>query len=319
MFYGLFCTVSVVWNLFLSLSLVENYTRFKITNYMKNLIILRKWIFIAGCLFIHSLGAQVGINTSNPQTIFHIDGARDNPASGTPSSAQASNDVAVTSLGEIGIGILSPVVKVDTRSASNTDNSIGVGETSQTASAAGSGAIRYNPLNGGKMQYSDGIVWQDLISSPTKAVIVANIQAANFAIKIPYQISTGISGWNEISDSTVSFNPGTGVFTAPRTGVYLVSFTYDFVRIPIVSGYFSEARYVVNGSNIVKKCVKSFSNISKQAQVAGSCVAGVQLNKGDTFQPQIYQSVYNGSLSLRTDISSASNDYGFVNLSILEQ
>ncbi|REC48853.1 complement C1q domain-containing protein [Chryseobacterium pennipullorum] len=286
---------------------------------MKNLIILRKWTFIAGCLFMNSLPAQVGINTSNPQTLLHIDGARDNPASGTPSSAQAANDVVVTSLGEIGIGILAPAVKVDARSANNTDNSIGVGETSQTAPVAGGGAVRYNPLNGGKMQYSDGTVWQDLISSPTKAVVVANIRAANFAIKIPYRTSTGISGWNEISDPTANFNPGTGVFTAPRTGVYLVSFTYDFVRIPIVSGYFSEARYIVNGSSTVKKCVKSFSNISKQAQVAGSCVAGVQLNKGDTFQPQIYQSVYNGNLSLRTDTSSASNDYGFVNLSILEQ
>ena len=91
------------------------------------------------------------------------------------------------------------------------------------------------------------------------------------------------------------------------------------MRIPIESGYFSEARYVVNGNATVKKCVKSFSNISKQAQVAGSCVAGVQLNKGDTLQPQIYQSVYNGSLSLRTNTSSSSNDYGFVNISILEQ
>src|SRR5690606_10575180 len=153
----------------------------------------------------------------------------------------------------------------------------------------------------------------------TKAVVVANIQASNFAVKVPYQVSTGLSGWNEISDPTANFNPSTGLFTAPRTGVYLVSFTYDFVRIPIVSGYFSEARYVVNGSTVVKKCIKSFSNTAKQAQVAGSCVAGVQLNKGDTLQPHIYQSVYNGNLSLRTDTTPASNDYGFINLSIVEQ
>lgn len=286
---------------------------------MKNLSILMKGILIFLCFIINYSNAQVGINTSNPQTIFHVDGAKDNPASGAPSSAQIANDVAITSAGDIGIGTLTPAVKIDARSISNADNSIGIGETSQTASAAGGGAVRYNPLNGGKMQYSDGVVWQDLISSPTKAVVVANIQAANFAIKVPYQVSTGIAGWTEISDPTGNFTPVTGIFTAPRTGVYLVSFTYDFVRIPIVSGYFSEAQYVVNGSNTVKKCVKSFSNNSKQAQVAGSCVAGVQLNKGDTLQPYIYQSVYNGNLSLRTDLTSASNDYGFVNLSILEQ
>ncbi|WP_123921350.1 complement C1q domain-containing protein [Chryseobacterium viscerum] len=286
---------------------------------MKNLSILMKGILILLCFTISHSKAQVGINTSNPQTTFHVDGAKDNPSSGAPSSTQIANDVAITSAGEIGIGTLTPAVKIDTRSVANTDNSIGIGETSQAASAAGGGAVRYNPLNGGKMQYSDGVVWQDLISSPTKAVVVANLQAANFAVKIPYQVSTGIAGWTEVSDPTGNFTPGTGVFTAPRTGVYLVSFTYDFVRIPIASGYFSEARYVVNGNSTVKKCVKSYSNISKQAQVAGSCVAGVQLNKGDTLQAYIYQSVYNGSLSLRTDTSSASNEYGFVNLSILEQ
>lgn len=286
---------------------------------MKNFIALLKAVLILGCFFLNSAKAQVGIRTSSPQATFHIDGAKDNPSTGAPTSAQIANDVIFTASGEIGVGTLSPATKLDVRSANNTDNAIGIGETTQTAAVAGAGAMRYNPLNGGKMQYSDGVVWQDLISAPTKAVVVANIQAANFAIKIPYQVSTGIAGWNEISDPTTNFNSATGVFTAPRTGVYLVSFTYDFVRIPIVSGYFSEARYVVNGSTVVKKCIKSFSNTSKQAQIAGSCVAGVQLNKGDTFQPQIYQSVYNGNLSLRTDTTPASNDYGFVNLSIVEQ
>ncbi len=287
---------------------------------MKNLSILMKGMLIPLCFTISYSKAQVGINTSNPQAAFHVDGDKDNPSSGLPSSTQTGNDVAITSAGEIGVGTITPAVKIDTRSAANSDNSIGIGETIQTAAAAaGGGAVRYNPLNGGKMQYSDGVVWQDLISSPTKAVVAASLQAANFAVKIPYQVSTGIAGWTEVSDPTGNFTPGTGIFTAPRTGVYLVSFTYDFVRIPIVSGYFSEARYVVNGNSTVKKCVKSYSNISKQAQVAGSCVAGVQLNKGDTLQPYIYQSVYNGNLSLRTDTSSASNEYGFVNLSILEQ
>ncbi|WP_299181754.1 hypothetical protein [uncultured Chryseobacterium sp.] len=286
---------------------------------MEKNITLIKGVLILGCLFLNSAKAQVGISTSNPQTSLHIDGAKDNPATGAPTTSQIANDVAFTSSGEIGVGTLTPATKLDVRSVNNTDNSIGIGETTQTAAAAGAGALRYNPFSGGKMQYSDGVVWQDLISNPTKAVVVANIQASNFAVKVPYQVSTGLSGWNEISDPTANFNPSTGLFTAPRTGVYLVSFTYDFVRIPIVSGYFSEARYVVNGSTVVKKCIKSFSNTAKQAQVAGSCVAGVQLNKGDTLQPHIYQSVYNGNLSLRTDTTPASNDYGFINLSIVEQ
>ena len=190
---------------------------------MKNLNYLIKGILISGCLSFNFMNAQVGINTSNPQAMFHVDGGLDNPASGNITSVQAANDMVITSSGELGIGTLSPAVKIDARSTDNTDNSIGIGETSQAASAAGGGAVRYNPLNGGKMQYSDGIVWQDLISTPTKAVVVANIEAASFAIKIPYQVSTGILGWNEITDPTGDFTPETGTFTAPRTGVYLVS------------------------------------------------------------------------------------------------
>lgn len=39
--------------------------------------------FIIAPLFIFS---QVGINTPNPQNIFHVDGANDNPSTGVPGS-----------------------------------------------------------------------------------------------------------------------------------------------------------------------------------------------------------------------------------------
>jgi len=35
-----------------------------------------------------SLYSQVGINTVNPQAVFHIDGQKDNPSTGAPSTAQ---------------------------------------------------------------------------------------------------------------------------------------------------------------------------------------------------------------------------------------
>ncbi|WP_300671598.1 hypothetical protein [Soonwooa sp.] len=57
--------------------------------------------------------AQVGINTQNPLDVFHIDGAKDNPATGAPSVVQQSNDVIVTSAGNVGIGTITPSTKLE--------------------------------------------------------------------------------------------------------------------------------------------------------------------------------------------------------------
>lgn len=51
---------------------------------------------------------QVGVNTSNPQGAFHIDGAKDNPTLGTPSSGQQLNDFIVTANGNVGAGTTAP-------------------------------------------------------------------------------------------------------------------------------------------------------------------------------------------------------------------
>lgn len=51
---------------------------------------------------------DVGINTSNPQGVFHVDGAKDNPATGAPTEAQQDNDFLVTSTGSTGIGTTTP-------------------------------------------------------------------------------------------------------------------------------------------------------------------------------------------------------------------
>lgn len=51
---------------------------------------------------------QVGINTSNPQGIFNIDGAKDNAVTGIPTTAQQANDFTVTSNGSVGIGTVIP-------------------------------------------------------------------------------------------------------------------------------------------------------------------------------------------------------------------
>lgn len=65
-------------------------------------------------LFVGSfVFAQVGVNTTNPQGVLHIDGAKDNPATGAPSIAQQANDMIVTSEGKVGIGTITPLNTLD--------------------------------------------------------------------------------------------------------------------------------------------------------------------------------------------------------------
>lgn len=75
---------------------------------MKKLIILIVTV-ISGTVF-----GQVGINTQNPQATFHVDGQKDNPATGTPTEMQQLNDVVITENGQIGVGIIAPTAKIHT-------------------------------------------------------------------------------------------------------------------------------------------------------------------------------------------------------------
>ncbi|MGV0924084.1 hypothetical protein [Empedobacter tilapiae] len=64
-----------------------------------------------------SLFSQVGINTENPQQLFHTDGkssaATTNPTTGVPSVAQQVDDVVITNQGRVGIGVITPTQSLD--------------------------------------------------------------------------------------------------------------------------------------------------------------------------------------------------------------
>ncbi|SIQ96837.1 hypothetical protein SAMN05880574_1413 [Chryseobacterium sp. RU37D] len=76
----------------------------------KNLLLLGTCIVISTTTYAQS--GNVGINTSNPQAMLHIDGGKDNPTTGAPSAAQEANDVVVTSAGRLGIGTINPGVSM---------------------------------------------------------------------------------------------------------------------------------------------------------------------------------------------------------------
>ena len=75
---------------------------------MKKNIIISIGLLLSGFSY-----SQVGINTSNPQGIFNIDGGKDNPTTGsTHTNAQQLNDFTVTAAGNVGIGKIAPSTKL---------------------------------------------------------------------------------------------------------------------------------------------------------------------------------------------------------------
>ncbi|MGI9580223.1 hypothetical protein ACR1PO_03315 [Chryseobacterium sp. RRHN12] len=73
--------------------------------------------------------AQVAINNINPQGTFHVDGAKDNPATGSLTTAQQANDFVVKADGKVGIGTTTPQTKLDIATSAN---SVGLQHTDGT-------------------------------------------------------------------------------------------------------------------------------------------------------------------------------------------
>jgi len=75
---------------------------------MKKNIIISIGLLLSGFSY-----SQVGINTSNPQGIFNIDGGKDNPTTGSAHTpAQQLNDFTVLANGNTGIGTIVPDKKL---------------------------------------------------------------------------------------------------------------------------------------------------------------------------------------------------------------
>lgn len=56
---------------------------------------------------------QTGINTINPQGVFHVDGAKDNVSLGIPTVSEQINDFIITQSGNVGIGTITPGAVLD--------------------------------------------------------------------------------------------------------------------------------------------------------------------------------------------------------------
>ncbi|MBP2615242.1 hypothetical protein [Chryseobacterium jejuense] len=271
--------------------------------------------FLACVLFFSStqIDAQVGFYTNTPLQPLQIDAAKDNGMA--PDPTKLSNDVVVSATGNLGLGVLNPITKVDLRSPDN-KGLIGLGAGTQSPSEADIGAIRYN--TGGFLEYSDGEQWIALpLTPPAKALVNAN---KNTAQSIGNNATVYLSGWTETVDLGTTpngdFDPSTGIFTAPRDGFYLVSFNITLANGTIPKNTFIETA-IESDRNIENiqtyKTINSYPAFQAGTvsnYISGNCNAIFNLKTGNTIK-----------FSVKHNIGSARNtlnDGKFNNLSISE-
>ncbi|PQA94481.1 hypothetical protein B0A69_08425 [Chryseobacterium shigense] len=256
-------------------------------------------LIMGGGLLIKS---QVGINMAKPEAILHVDGQKNTiPAV----SSSYDDDVAITSSGNMGAGTKLPKTRLDIRSDEHL-NALGIGGTSQTASAAKAGALRYNSGTQ-DLSYSNGTVWTALAhKAPNDFVDAENSSAQSFTSGT----QAVVTNWTKKTDVNGNFNATTGTFVASKTGVYIVAFTFSLASGTIANDSRYETLIQTNSTssatNKVFKCVGSYPGTNGlSSRVAGNCSGIFNLIQGDQITVNLNQALGTAK-TLDTDASMTS-------------
>ena len=170
-------------------------------------------LFTLGIFF--SVKAQVGVNTTNPQGQFNVDGGRDNPTTGTPTSTQQANDVVITSEGKTGIGTTTPSARLDViYNNTLTDNSLlGI-----SSSMTNTGTLTNLKGNYNTISNNTGTI-TNLMGSDTRINSTGSISdflyGGNYVTS--YYGSVGIKDFQGIHSQIYNFSAGTGDFMTSAT------------------------------------------------------------------------------------------------------
>ncbi|ANF51210.1 hypothetical protein A0O34_12125 [Chryseobacterium glaciei] len=180
--------------------------------------------------------AQVGINTTNPQGVFHIDGSKDNPTTGVPSVVQQSNDFSVIGSSGLGTGTIT----------------VGIGTTAPTQSLdIANGNLRIRNINNSVGISSDKL----LVADPNGIIKVAggdSFSASDSGNRMLNAVGgidmNAANDWNDNEFTTLkldesydpqnAYDPTTGVYTVPKDGLYFLYGVCGFTTPGSGSGTF---------------------------------------------------------------------------------
>lgn len=287
--------------------------------------------------------SQVGINTNTPLGVFHVDPKKN---SASNNSDLLKDDVIIDNEGKLGLGNSQPISRVDLRTNENNERIIAIGNTNQSASIAGKGAIKYTNST---LQYSNGTNWINLATAPQIKTVVAGTKdtwgsnANNLYCysggfdtnqsSIPNRAPCYIRLWSIKyinSENGGTFNAETGQFTAKRNGVFTASFTFTLSsnKIEASSGNANQVeaiwRHLRNGTEINSvKCANTYSsNSTSNVKIGSSCTANFDMQPNDVIRPELWIDVSSGSGNNQDNnqrrVFDISNNGAYNNLTIVE-
>lgn len=236
---------------------------------IKKLIILLSFITM---YYPYLFSQLIGINTLNPESLVHIDGASSpettNPINGTASILQLSDDIIITNYGQIGVGTSDIKTKLNLIHDHSGAIRIIDGTEGEYLS------LRCNDTDGNASWGFVGIPWYALLKGASLPETTANSQRT-----LENYTETLISG------ERGSLNAVSGEITTPAAGRYLVT----------INGYYYNTRsglgttvYAVCPNLYVNGvCVYTFQAYSVNRWSSGVYVTFVQefeLNEDDVLK-----------------------------------
>jgi hypothetical protein len=261
---------------------------------------MKKIILLITSISFMSTYSQVGINTANPKGIFHVDGSKDNPATGIPTAGQQANDFVVTTNGSVGIGTNTPNasaildVNVDGLASGNKKGFLGPkaalsSQTDQlTIPTPATGLLVYNLGTGGLIYngyvFWNGSEWRSLNNSSLSTGVIGGISCNSVTLSP----STYISGAPYVGTMNVPYTGGNGgVYTAQSIG------PVNGLTANLSSGNFNSGSgtlsYAITGTPTVSSPVTTAFSLNIGGKTCGAVIGG-----GDVIAPgelQFYKGV----------------------------